>query len=134
VRTISKQEAAQLTVSGAKVRKLTETPKPQVEIRDHGTQLASLERRSDANGARTEEVAQEVAGELSAHRKIMDHVSAELYALKDELAERQHPPQMIVRRNKFTGFIDTVSVGRLTFSFKRSRVGSVQTIDILTTK
>jgi len=136
VRTVSKREVGELTVSGGKIRKLTETPKPppKIDIPDHRTQLANLEQRSDYNRARTEEVALEAAGELVEQRKVLQHLAGELHGLKHELATRQHPPQMTVRRNQFTGFIDTVSVGRLTFAFKRNRVGSVQTIDILTTK
>lgn len=132
MRTISKREVDQLTVSGAKLKRLTETPKPAPKAPDHSQQLAGLESRTSAVAARAEEIVKATAAELSQQRRVIEHLGSQLHALKDELANRGHVPQMTVRRNRHTGFIDTVSVGRLTFSFNRSRVGSVESIDILT--
>ena len=137
MRTISKKEADELQVRGGKVTKLTEAPKPpppMPEIPDHSPQLADLERRTDANRARGEEIAHHTAGELTQQRQLIEHLAGELHGLKHELSSRAAPPRMEVRRNQFTGFIDTVSVGRLTFRFDRNRVGSVETISIITTK
>lgn len=137
MRTISKKEVDQLAVSGANIRRLTETPKPPPpapELPDHTAQLADLERRTDANRARGEEIAHATAGELTAQRQVINHLADQLHGLKHELSQRGQPPSMTVRRNQFTGFIDTVSVGRLTFAFRRNRVGSVETIDIITAK
>ena len=137
MRTISKKEANELTVSGANIRKLTkapEPPPPAPTMPDHTDQLADLERRTDANRARNEEIAHATAGELTVQKQTIANLMTELHGLKHELATRSHPPSMEVRRNQYTGFIDTVSVGRLTFAFKRNRVGSVERIDIITAK
>lgn len=133
MRTISKRDLAQLRVKGKKVTQLTETPKPQqkIDVPDHRPQLASLEQRVAENRARTEEVALEANGELTQQRKVLDHLAGDLHQLRNALENKQHPPEMTIKRG-MQGFIDTVTVGGLVFKFKRTGYGSVEKIDILT--
>lgn len=133
MRTISKKEIAQLRVSGSKVKQLTEAAvaKQKVDVIDHRPQLADIEKRLGEGRARTEEVALEASAEMSQQRKVLDQLGMDLHQLRDELESKQHPPQMEIQRNQFTGFIDSVTVGGLVFKFNRNNVQSVKTIDIL---
>ncbi len=135
MRTFSKREVDQLSVSGATIRKLTETPKPPApipEIPDHAPHLAALEARDVAINSRVEEVALVTGGELSRQGQMINHLMTLVHALKNELSIKRIPPQMQISRGT-QGFISAVTCGGLVFKFNRNRIGSVESIDVLTT-
>lgn len=134
MRTVTKQQVDQLQVSGGKVRKLTETPKPPPpapEIPDHTDQLASIEKQIAEIRARGQEVELYSKGEGFRVTKAIEHLTGKVHELKHSLEHRQKIPNMVIHKGG-QGFISHVTIGRLVFKFKRNRIGTCQEIEVTT--
>lgn len=131
VKVVSQKDINKMAMTGVKVRKLTETPRPAAP--DNSAQLSRIELSLAQSASRIADVALSGAAEQSKLQRGLEHVTGQIHSLKHELSTRRAPPQMQIQRGP-QGFISAVLCGSLVFKFIRTQIGTVEKIDIITTQ
>jgi len=133
VKVVSQKDINKMAMTGVKVKKLTETSKPAPVVPDNSAQLSGIELRLAQNVARVSDVALVAATEQSKLQRGLEHLNGQIHSLQHELSTRRAPPQMQIQRGP-QGFISAVLCGSLVFKFIRTQIGTVEKIDIITTR